>query len=380
MTARQFIPITPSVLRWAIRESGYDEADLADEIGVELRHLRDWQEGDSQPSKTQFDLLVAKLKRPTALFFLPREPDSHTPTVKFRRPHGSNRVKANPKELRFLREAARVQATIAWSLRELDSVPDPLPLIAPSTSVETAAKKIRDFLVTGHQSESVYSTDSQMQRAWRDRIESKGTLVFLLPLGRDSVRGFSLYDEVAPLLAVNTHWDYRPRVFSMLHELSHLVSRTSSACVESFDHRLPEEDDQIERWCEGVASAVLLPSEQLGEFLRTALPLTSTGRVNTLEQLYKVANHFRTSARATAIRLINKGLATWNLYRQIPKSKEEKHGGGGGGGRTRPEIREDEYGKRALSVFARAVDEGLLTGADASGFLKISDIDLDAVR
>jgi Zn-dependent peptidase ImmA (M78 family) len=218
-----------------------------------------------------------------------------------------------------------------------------------------------------------------MQSEWRTRIEACGVVVLFLPLGRDSVRGFSMYDNTAPLLAINTHWGYRPRVFSMLHEFVHLASRTSSACVETF-HRFPNDDDRLERWCEEVAAGILMPWSEVESFLSTALHLRAADQVKTLDDLYRISNNFQTSARATALRLIGRQRAEWSLYKEIPAAKEEKAGGGGGGGRTRPEIREDEYGARTIRVFAQATERGLLSRTDAAGYLKMSDADIDAWR
>jgi Zn-dependent peptidase ImmA (M78 family) len=376
MGARQLVPITPGVLRWAIRESGFDELGLAEEIGVPSERLQEWQTGDDKPSKTEFDALVSKLRRPTAFFFLPAPPDRAAPDVKFRRPPGSTRAKLNVKEHRYLREAARVQATISWALQELEATPKPLPEFNTKSNVEGTAAKIRTLLY-GHGTPRTQGiSDPALQREWRERLEAKGILVFLLPLGKDSVRGFSLYDAAAPVVAINTHWSYRPRVFSMVHELVHLLSRTSSACVETGGRRMPSSADAVERWCEGVAAAVLMPWDKVAWHLDNSLHLSAGAPVRTLEQLFKLSGALKASARAMAIRLIERGLATWELYHAIPPWREEKLGGGGGGGRDRAEIRRDEYGQRTIGLFSEAVGNGLLTAADASTFLKMAAADV----
>jgi len=322
MGKTQLVPITPSVLRWAVRESGYDVHSLASEIGVPDDELQSWQEGSTQPSKTKFDALVAKLKRPTALFFLPEPPDSSLPHVQFRRPHGSTRRGPSPKELRYLREAQRLRATTSWIFREMGIAAASIPQISASTEVEAAAAQIRTILLGDTSQLRRPTTPAKDQGQWRARLEAQGVFVLMLPLGRESIRGFSLYDEFAPVVAVNTHWDYRPRVFTMLHEFNHLVSRTSSACVETFQQRLPDSEDHVERWCEQVAAAVLMPWADVSAFLSRDLQLSPERQVTSLDQLFRIAKHFGTSARAAALRLIGKKRAGWELYRQIPVSAE----------------------------------------------------------
>src|SRR5207344_1041034 len=97
--------------------------------------------------------------------------------------------------------------------------------------------------------------------------ESKGILAFQFPMGSDSCRGFSLWDETAPAVAVNTAWNPAARSFTLLHELGHLVTRTSSACLEGWGRRRENEGDQHERWCESFAASVLAPWDQVERFL-----------------------------------------------------------------------------------------------------------------
>jgi transcriptional regulator with XRE-family HTH domain len=108
------VPITPEVLRWAIKESGRDAADLASAVEVSWQTLQDWCAGSDQPDVTYFRKLAGALKRPTATFLLPAPPRSDTPAVKFRHPPGSNDRALNPSERLRLREAARLQRALRW--------------------------------------------------------------------------------------------------------------------------------------------------------------------------------------------------------------------------------------------------------------------------
>jgi hypothetical protein len=47
-----------------------------------------------------------------------------------------------------------------------------------------------------------------------------------------------------------------------------------------------------------------------------------------MSEAHAVASRFKTSLRATTIRLIELGLATWDLYEQIPVAANPKRGGG----------------------------------------------------
>jgi len=79
------------------------------------------------------------------------------------------------------------------------------------------------------------------------------------------------------------------------------------------------------------------------------------------------------------LRLIDHGVATWDLYRQIPEYVDDKSGGGGGGGRSRLQIRRDEYGDQAARVMIRGLEKDVLSRTDVLSYLDVADSDLDSL-
>jgi transcriptional regulator with XRE-family HTH domain len=81
------VPITPEVLAWAVRESGFTLAEVADQVGVDASVLGAWLSGKGRPGITQFRKIAQVLRRPTATFLLPAAPK--TPEVNVRSPGGA---------------------------------------------------------------------------------------------------------------------------------------------------------------------------------------------------------------------------------------------------------------------------------------------------
>jgi len=361
------VPITPSVLQWAIDESGLSTDTLARRVDVDETKLEAWLHGKAQPSLTAFKKLALALRRPTATFLLPRPPKTNPVAIEFRHAPGVASRELLPEERLRIREVSRLQDIVAWLLDEMGDTTPELPRLSSSMSAEVAGERLRDILEVDIATQTAWRDESTAFKEWRRTLEGIGVLVFLLPMGADTARGFSIWNARAPAIVANTHWNPAARLYTLFHELAHVLTRTNSVCAD--DGRAQGNATDLERWCEQVAAAALMPEAAVRAFTRDA------GSVN-LETASRVATHFRVSRRAATLRLIDLDLAGWSLYRSLPAASDAKHGGGGGAGRTRAQVRVDEYGRRTTSTFVRAVQREVIAVADAMRYLDVSDQNL----
>src|SRR5262245_61684815 len=114
------VPITPSVLAWAIDESGYSDDTLAETLGVSVDTLQSWRVGDARPNLTQFRKLSTKLHRQRATFLLPEPPTASEVHLEFRDVSSSRSRTLNPVERRYIRRAERMQRVLSWLAVELN--------------------------------------------------------------------------------------------------------------------------------------------------------------------------------------------------------------------------------------------------------------------
>lgn len=371
------VPVTKEVLAWAIRESGFTMDALRAEIGSDLDR---WLTGEEQPSVTDLRQFANILKRPFAVFLLPSPPEQPRPAVEFRHPFQSDRREMNPDERRNLREAVRQQKVLAWLADELGQLPSLLPQFSLEDDPADAARALRTVVGVTAQEQSEWNSAAEGFRAWRAALERLGIFVFLFSMGRESCRGFSIWDDRAPVIGVNTGWNVEARTYSLIHELGHLITRTSSACVEGakdFDAK----KDPAERWCERFAAAFLIPLEALEDFLKLKLQWKRGDQIESLQNAQKVARRFRVSVRAAVLRLIDAKAAGWPLYRSIPPASDAKRDGGAPGEpRFRARIRQDQYGRRATSMFISAMGADVITRSDVMHYLDVGDRDVDEIQ
>jgi Zn-dependent peptidase ImmA (M78 family) len=314
--AAQLSPVTPDVLRWAIDEDGRSVPELAEALNVDVDTVDGWTRGDAAPTRGQVSRLATLLHRPRALFFLPRPPTSATMPANFRHAPGDDRP-VSVSARRQVRRARRVQHAVSWARRN-----EP-PVAIPSGSLnqrpEAAAMVVRRWLGVTDADQETWPDDRAALRTWREAMEDSGILVFVLQIGSDDVRGFSAWDDRAPLVVANSsRVSPAARCFTLVHELAHLYLRQDAACIEH-DTVSGQFSNDIERWCEQFGASLLMPQNTFREFMATrgSAPFG-------LEDVREAAKRFRVSHRAAALRIIDLQFASPELYGQVTRAFEPK--------------------------------------------------------
>lgn len=338
-------PVTSSVLAWAVEEDGRDLRSLAEALDTDPDTLTSWVVGEERPLQGQVTKLAEVLKRPRALFFLPRPPVAATLPPSFRHPPGEQgQVSAAAR--RKVRQARRVQQAVSWALRD-DPVVE-VPLAAVSTDAEQAGVRARTWLGITDAEQQGWRDDYAALRAWRQALQQRDVLVFALDIGRNDVQGFSAWDEHAPLVVINTRRvTPAARSYTLMHELGHLLLRQDAACIEAGPSG--ESAVGVERWCERFAAAALMPEAVVRTWaVREKLSTASADLVDVKTMMTR----FRVSARAAALRLIALGYAQRDLYAEVmrvfvPQSPSDKEDSSFFSP-ARPVLRQRQYGDRVL--------------------------------
>ncbi len=376
------VPITAQVLAWAREEAGLTQVELAERAKLEVKWVRAWENAESRPTKGQFSKLVAALNRPSALFFLPEPPvEAGMPTT-FRSAQALGDHRLGPEETRQIRWARRLQELTSWVLRDANSSPVRLGRHRPNQDPITVASAERSRSGVSSADQLAWSSPSEAFRVWRGRLESQGILVMQLSMGKNNIRGFGAWNDYAPLVVVNTAYHPTARIFTLFHEVAHLLTRTDTACQNFV---LPAQDDQpVERWCERFAAAYLLPGEDIKRIAADKYGVTTTSRTADPDIARLIANRFSVSTRAAAIRLQEIGIAEPTLYSAVVSQLAARDwndaSGGGGGGQPAPEKRISQFGTRLPSALLAAAGRGRLTTRDLADHLALNTGQLNDLK
>ena len=285
--AREGIPITPELLRWARERAGFSLQELI----PEFRGIATWESGAAFPTYPQLERLSEKLKVPIAVFFFPEPPDEPPIRESFRGVP-SVQFDALPRRIRFLlRKAAALQTNLA-ELNDGRNTAERFILndlrFSRSMDVRRMALRVRDYLAVPLEEQMAWPDSEHAFARWRDVLEQHGVAVFKDAFLDDDYAGFCLYDAVFPLIYVNNSVRTR-EIFTLFHELGHLLFRTSGIDVLGDDPPVagPASGRAIEATCNQFAAEFLLPEERFAADASKSAP--TDDRVEALAERYSVS-------------------------------------------------------------------------------------------
>lgn len=141
----------------------------------------------------------------------------------------------------------------------------------------------------------------------REKIEARG--IFIQGFQKVDVatlRGVAIVDEYIPLIGINSDDRYPAKSFSILHELVHIIKRTSSICNDMFASA-PWDDE--EAFCNAVAGEALVPGAALYSIAQKYSQFT-------INEVDSIANKFSVSSEVIARRLYDTGMRGKAWYDQ----------------------------------------------------------------
>ncbi|MEQ1633976.1 MAG: ImmA/IrrE family metallo-endopeptidase, partial [Planctomycetota bacterium] len=188
---------------------------------------------------------------------------------------------------------------------ELDEVPPQFEVEAGAAeSPDAAADLVRSRIGFDAATRRGWQSEYAALRAWRRAIEDLGALVFQISgVDVEETRGFSCYYHPLPVIAVNSADAPVARVFTLAHELGHLMRRSGATCD------LRDGGDE-EVWCNRFAGELLVPRDEL----TTLVPRARAEWTDS--ELQRIARAFWVSSEVALRRLVAIERATPEFYEQ----------------------------------------------------------------
>ena len=382
--------VNPAVLRWARETAGLSVADAAQKFGFKdtkkataVERIASLEAGEVAPSSAQLAKAAKVYRRPLITFFLPAPPAPAAGVADFRTLPDLDDGKSEANLQALLRDVRLRQSLVRDVLEDEEAEPRPFPgSLHKAYGVDGCRARVEAAI--GWQADKFRSAQSA-EKAFdylRRQVESVGIYVLLIgDLGNylsaievETYRGFALADDLAPFIVINDQDAQSAWSFTLLHELIHIglgQSGVSGKVIEGAD----------ERFCNDVASAVLIPSEDLAE-----LDISGLDHEGLKAAISRFARLYRVSGSMVAYRLFLDGQLTREEWKSVTGSflddwrrskavkKENQRGA--------PDfytVRRHRLGQALLSVVKRSVDGGILTPVRAARVLGVSPRGVDTL-
>lgn len=309
------VPASVPVLHWAARRARLHD----DELSARFPKWPLWRSGEAQPTLRQLEDFAQLTHTSIGYFFLPQPPKLELPVPDFRTVRDDTSAEPSSDLLDTLYLCQQRQD---WYRDYARTHGLPILSFVASASLEEPPKAVAERL---RETLSLSAEERRQLPTWMDALrqmiamaDDAGVMVMVSSvvgsnnhrkLDVEEFRGFTLVDELAPLVFVNGADSKAAQMFTLAHELAHVwlgatgVSDASSGRVQ---------EQHIERWCNQVAAELLMPMHELRVTYQRNAPIP--------QEIQRLAREFKVSTLVALRRLFDAGYidegTLWKHYRE----------------------------------------------------------------
>ncbi len=318
------IAVNGDVITWARERAGLSPAEAAQKFPK----IAAWEAGTALPSYPQLESMADEFRIPIAVFFFPARPNVPRIEETFRTLPDTEFARL-PRRIQFLLRKAKA---FQVGLYELTQGRNPAERLithdvefTARMSADAVAARARDYLGVSLDQQTAWRDADEALKEWRQALYRVGIFVFKDAFREESFSGFSLYDDVFPIIYVNNSAAKTRQIFTLFHELGHLLFHTSGIdpLDDQYVERLPERPRHIEALCNRFAAQFLLPEKAFAAAFAGQPPSEQTAEI--------LAGRFHVSREFIFRKFLNRDLITQEDYgRAARKWAAQKQKGSGG--------------------------------------------------
>ncbi|VVN49908.1 hypothetical protein PS685_00124 [Pseudomonas fluorescens] len=376
--------INPEVLVWARETAGLSREKAAKALAIGgsrvpgSEMLRRYEEGEKEASRTLITKMAGVYRRPLLVFYLPSPPAQAERGEDFRTLPEELRIESRGPLDALVRDIYVRQDLIKNVLQDVeeafprDYVGSVEVNLDPASVSEYLSKLIR-FDINQFRR---YGKSEEAFAYLRRLIEETGTFVLLIGnLGShhtnipvEAFRGFALSDKIAPFIVINDQDAPPARSFTLLHEYAHILIGATGLSGSSAEQK-------IERYCNDIASLLLLPPADLKghDWYAENLDILA-------QKISGLARSINVSSSLVAYRLLTSGVIQQDTWATLSQKFREmwaaqkaaaKDGRDGSSGPSYYVVRRHKLGGAIVNLVQRTMREGALTATKAGRVLGV---------
>ena len=355
--------INSAMMKWAREYAGFThghEERLPKDIKSKYEA---WEKGENSPTWNQLREVSKKYHIPTAFFFMDCPPnfDNLPNMINYRKLVADSIYETNsPNLINNIRKSETRREIYLDILNELNE--DILLFKVPKLEHDTKifSNYIREILgISLSTQKSWYKEVNHYNflNKWKEVLNEKlGVLIFETEgVLLEEMRALCIFHEKIPIILLNGKDSVNGRIFSLFHELTHLLLGESAICGD-------DENTKEEIFCNAVAGEFLVPEHDLNISINGVTDLLS---YNSLKKLY---NSYGVSEHVILRRLLDANKISRKDYISHINSYEESFSKSSGSGGNYLNNMIKYNGKAYYSVILDAYEVGIINSLEFSKF------------
>ena len=195
----------------------------------------------------------------------------------------------------------------------------------PTDNVDRIAEQVREYLGIQMNEQFGWRNVDNALKNWRKAFIQAGVYVFKDQFRDAGYSGFCLYHDEFPIIYVNNTTTQTRQIFTLFHELAHLLFHTSGIASQEdgYMDELTADGRNIEIICNRMAARLLVPDDEFEQAF--------AGREATEATAAELAELFSVSRESIFRKFLDGDLITGEEYESAVRSWTAERSGGGGG-------------------------------------------------
>jgi Zn-dependent peptidase ImmA (M78 family) len=362
------VNIAHEVISWVINQVNYDQINNKSLYEIMLK----WKSGEKIPTFNQIEDVSKATKIPFGYFFLQKPPVEDLAILQYRTI--DNYYTNNPSR-DLIDTISSMESIQDWMKNYLlKSDYSELSFVGSMNDVRDPlriANDIRRVIGIDKKWYSLNADTADSFRVLRKKLEDIGVIVMMSgivdqnthrKLNIEEFRAFTLIDNYAPLIFINTNDSKSGKLFSLLHETAHIWIGANSFYNDRYNKAINANQDEI--ICNAIAAELLVPNDVFVNLWSSLNNYTDN-----FSKVKKLAITFRCGTTVIARRALDNGYITKDAYYAIAEEaiknyieKEKNKEASGGDYYITAASR---YDNRFLVLLDNSVREGKTLFTDA---------------
>ncbi|MBP9153180.1 MAG: ImmA/IrrE family metallo-endopeptidase [Flavobacteriales bacterium] len=205
--------------------------------------------------------------------------------------------------------------------------------------------------------------------AYIEKVEELGVAVFQLSLTQDGLRGFSIVDDIVPIIGIKRGGEApTSKIFTLFHELGHIILNEGGLCDLKDNNT-----KQIEVWCNAFSAEILVPTDELLNLEIVKRYANANEKAWVKQHLINIGKRFHVGPLVILRSLLENRLTSQTFYKKNHEAWNKPQFGRAKNPEGRNIAKETikEKGRTYVSLAFKAFDQNRIDLKDLSDFLGV---------